>query len=62
MVFIDSVIENPAFVQFEEAGYAQSAVYGLYKIPDSLYVASSIYKDASNIYRVVYNNFSIYTE
>jgi hypothetical protein len=57
-----SVIENPTFVQFEEAGYAQSAVYGLYKIPDSLYVSSSIYKDASNVYRVVYSNFSIYTE
>lgn len=56
------VVENPTFVQTEESGYAQSSVFGLYKIPTNMYVNGSVYKDSSDVYRVVYNNFAIYTE
>ena len=53
-----AILENPTFLQYQDAGNAVAVVYGLYTIPTTTYSPNSLYTDGST-YRLVVNDFAI---
>ena len=50
------VFENPCFIL---STGASNLVYGLYRVPDNCFSGVQTYKDASNLYRLTFNNLSL---
>lgn len=56
------VIENPTFVYQDDNGNVLSVIYGLLKLPENVYGASTTYADAGSIRRLTLNDYTILTE
>lgn len=54
-----AILENPVFATSTPNGSTLNLIYALYKIPNTSFAGIQTYKDASNLYRLALNDYSI---
>lgn len=56
-----SIFENPVFITNTQQGGVLNVVYGVYKLPSSIYAGAQTYVDTNGLRRLTVNDYSLLT-